>query len=362
VSSLRELIESPADWLGGTSEESELVLSCRVRFARNLDRVPFPHRARVSNMKKVLDEVKRALTESPSMSGAIAIDMDAITPNERMILLERHLVSVEMIQNYRNRSLIVQTGERLSAMINEEDHLRLQSLASGLSIREAFSCIDTLDDELDERLSYAFSENLGYLTACPTNVGTGLRVSAMVHLPGIVHSNDLPQIVKGLNNVRLTVRGMYGEGSDAMGNMFQISNSITLGLSEEETVQSLESHLRKVLEFEKKAREVLLRKARSLLEDKICRAHGILKSARLVTSKEAMDLMSAVRMGVGLGILTDVSIAQLNELLIMIKPMHLQELYGRPMSPEERDTVRADFIRSRLGVARKTPRKATDER
>jgi len=351
MSALRQLIESPAEWLGGAREEGELVLSCRVRLARNLDHVPFPHRAKPSTRKKVLEEAKDALRECAAMSSAVAIDMDEISASDRMILLERHLVSIEMVQNHENSALVVQKGERLSAMINEEDHLRLQSLESGLSIREAFERIDELDDELDERFTYAFNENLGFLTACPTNVGTGLRVSAMVHLPGIVHNNDLPQIIKGLNNVRLTVRGMYGEGSNAMGNMFQISNGITLGLSEEDTVLGLESHLRKVLEFEKKAREVLLRKARSLLEDRIYRAHGALKSARLVTSKEAMDLLSDVRLGVGLGIITDVSISQLNELLIMIKPMHLQELHGRPMSPEERDKVRADFIRGKLGVS-----------
>jgi protein arginine kinase len=349
VSALRQLIESPAEWLGGASEEGELVLSCRVRLARNLDHVPFPHRAKPSTRKKVLEEAKEALGACETMRTAVSIDLDSIPAGDRMVLFERHLVSIEMVQNHESGALVVQTGERLSAMINEEDHLRLQSLASGFSIREAFERIDKLDNELDERFTYAFSENLGYLTACPTNVGTGLRVSAMVHLPGIVHNNDLPQIVKGLNNVRLTVRGMYGEGSNAMGNMFQISNSITLGLSEEDTVLGLESHVRKVLEFEKKAREVLLRKARSLLEDRIYRAHGLLKSARLVTSKEAMDLLSDVRLGVGLGIITDVSISQLNELLIMIKPMHLQELHGRSMSPEERDKVRADFIRGKLG-------------
>ncbi len=349
MSVLRQLLESPAEWLDGAGEERELVLSCRVRLARNIEKVPFPHRTKPATRKRVLREAKEALGACGSMTSAIAIDLDTIPANDRMVLLERHLVSIEMVQNHESGALVVQRGERLSAMINEEDHLRLQSLESGLSIREAFGRIDELDDELDGRLSYAFSENLGFLTACPTNVGTGLRVSAMVHLPGIVHNKDLPQIVKGLNNVRLTVRGMYGEGSNAMGNMFQISNSITLGLSEEDTVLGLESHVRKVLEFEKKAREVLLRKARSLLEDRIYRAHGLLKSARLVTSKEAMDLLSDVRLGVGLGIITDVSISQLNELLIMIKPMHLQELHGRAMNPEERDKVRADFIRGMLG-------------
>ena len=349
MSALRQLIESPAEWLGGDSEEAELVLSCRVRLARNIDRVPFPHRAKPSVRKRVLGEAKEALGACAAMRSAVAIDMDEIPASDRMVLLERHLVSIEMVQHHESGALVVQKGERLSAMVNEEDHLRLQSLESGLSIRTAFQRIDGLDNELDEQFSYAFSENLGFLTACPTNVGTGLRVSAMVHLPGIVHNKDLPQIVKGLNNVRLTVRGMYGEGSNAMGNMFQISNSITLGLSEEDTVLGLESHVRKVLEFEKKAREVLLKKARSLLEDRIYRAHGLLKSARLVTSKEAMDLLSDVRMGVGLGIITDVNIARLNELLIMIKPMHLQELHGRAMGPEERDKVRADYIRGTLG-------------
>ena len=349
MSGLRQLMESPTEWLEGAGEEEELVLSSRVRLARNLDRVPFPHRAKPSVKREVLQQVEKSLLDSASMRSAITIEMDAIPANDRMVLLERHLVSIEMVQDHEKSALVVQKGERLSAMINEEDHLRIQSLESGLSIRSAFERIEELDDELDERLNYAFSENLGFLTACPTNVGTGLRVSAMVHLPGIVHNKDLPQIIKGLNNVRLTVRGMYGEGSNAMGNIFQISNGITLGLSEEDTVRGLESHLRKVLEFEKKAREVLLRKARSLLEDRIYRAHGILRSARLVTSKEAMDLLSDVRLGVGLGIINDVSIAKLNELLIMIKPMHLQELHGRPMSPEERDKVRADFIRGKLG-------------
>jgi protein arginine kinase len=348
---LRQIIEKPAQWLDGSGEESEIVLSCRVRLARNLGGVPFPHRAKPAAMKKVLEGVKEALAECPSFKSSVALELDSLSPSDRMMLLERHLISIDMAQNHKNRALVVQKGERISGMINEEDHLRLQSMSSGFSAAEAFERLDRLDSELDDRLDFAFSDTLGYLTACPTNVGTGLRVSAMVHLPGLVHKNDISQVIKGLNNVRLAVRGMYGEGSNAMGNFFQISNSITLGLSEEETVTSLESYLRKVLEFEKKAREALLRKARSLLEDKIYRAYGVLKTARVVSSREAMDLMSAVRLGIGLGVITDVGIAQLNELLIMIKPLHLQQLHGRPMEPDERDRIRADYIRSRLGTA-----------
>ena len=229
MSSLRHIIEKPARWLDGTGEESEIVLSCRIRLARNLDRVPFPHRSKPAVMKKVLTHLQAALIECPSMREAVAIDLDTITPSERMLLLERHLISIDMTQDHRSRALIVQKGEEMSAMINEEDHLRLQSMASGFSVGEAFARLDRLDGELDDRLDFAFSDTLGYLTACPTNVGTGLRVSAMVHLPGLVHNKDISQVIKGLNNVRLAVRGMYGEGSNAMGNMFQISNSIRSG-------------------------------------------------------------------------------------------------------------------------------------
>ncbi len=349
MSALKALLEKPAEWLTGQREESEMVLSCRVRLARNIDKCPFTHMARPSVLREIGNEITNVLQKSPSLQEAFIINLEEISEPERMILMERHLISYDMVKNFRNRALVVQLGEKLSVMINEEDHLRLQSIESGLSIQQAYEIIDRLDNEIDERLLYAFSENLGYLTACTTNVGTGLRVSAMVHLPGLVLSNEIGNVIKSLSNVRFAVRGMHGEGSEAMGNFFQISNSITLGLSEEETVKNLETYVSNLLEFEKRAREDLLKEARSLLEDKICRAYGILKSARLVTSKEAMGLISEVRMGVGLGIINTVGIADLNELLIMIKPMHLQNLYGRTMGSRERDRARADYIRTRLG-------------
>ena len=349
MSGLNELITSPAEWLSGGNEENEMVLSCRVRLARNLEKRPFPHSAGKELLERTCCEITEALAGTGAMKNALTIGMDEISEPERMILAERHLITFEMVKNHEHRRLVAQRGEKLSVMVNEEDHLRLQSIESGLSLKKAFEELDRLDSELDGRLSFAFSDNLGYLTACPTNVGTGLRISAMVHLPGLVHNRDIGQVLEGLRNVRLTVRGMYGEGTEVMGNLFQISNSITLGKSETDTVTDLETHIRKVLEFEKKAREVLLRKARSLLEDKIWRAYGILKSARLVTTKEAMGLISAVRMGVGLAIITDVSIANINELMIMVQPMHIQRLCARSMGPEERDGMRADYIREKLG-------------
>jgi protein arginine kinase len=352
MSVLQMLLKKPAEWLSGENEENEIVLSCRVRMARNLDKRPFTHGAQEEVFKEVQGEVKRALAKSDSMRDAYVLDMDEISESDRMILAERHLVTLEMVKNYKNRSLVVRPGEKLSVMINEEDHLRIQSIESGLSIQKAYERLDRIDNEVDQHVCFAFSERFGYLTACPTNVGTGLRVSAMVHLPGLVHNKDIGHILDGLRNVRLTVRGIHGEGTEVMGNIFQISNSITLGLSEADTVKDLETHIRKVLEFEKKARDILIKKAQSLLEDKIWRAYGILNTARLVTSKEAMGLISAVRMGIGLGIITDVKIADINELLVMIQPMHLQKLHGRAMGPEERDRVRADFIRARLSEER----------
>ena len=279
MSDISRLIEKPAKWLSATGEEQEMVLSSRIRLARNLDSRPFTNNASPEELKEVKGEVEEAALRCPSMKGALNIDITQLDEIDRTILVERHLISHEMAQMNHPRSLVVQQDERLSIMINEEDHMRIQAIEPGLSVEKAFKRIDKLDNELDKHLRYAFSEKFGYLTACPTNVGTGLRVSVMVHLPGLVHNKDIGRVIDGLRNMRLTVRGIYGEGSEFMGNLFQISNSITLGLSEKDTVSNLEAHVRKVLDFERKAREVLLNKARTLLEDKIWRAYGILKSA-----------------------------------------------------------------------------------
>lgn len=349
MSTIDELLRRPASWLSGENEEGELVMSSRVRLARNLEGRPFTHRATPEDLSAARSAVRLATDEAPSLSGALAFDLDESPEPDRMLLAERRLVSLEMVRNHAGRSLVVDRDESLSVMINEEDHLRLQAVGSGLSLRQAAERIGRLDDELDERLPYAWSERLGYLTACTTNVGTGMRASAMVHLPGLVRNKDIAAVLDGLSHVRLTVRGAYGEGTQATGNFFQVSNSITLGVSEEETIRNLESHVRKLLEFERKAREVLLRKARSLLEDSIWRAVGILRTARVLTSQESMSLMSAVRMGVGMGVITDVSLADINEMTIMIQPMHLQYLNRRVMDAGERDRCRADYVRARFG-------------
>jgi protein arginine kinase len=282
------------------------------------------------------------------MNDSVFIDVNETSEPDRMILAERRLISQAMVKKFTDRGLTVVRGEKLSVMINDEDHLRLQSFEAGLALSESFERVSRLDDDLDGSLEFAFSDRYGYLTACATNVGTGLRVSVMVHLPGLVHNGDIRQVSDGLRHVRLSVRGGYGEGSEVGGDFFQISNSITLGLSESDTVKNMDAHIRKVLEFEKKARETLLKEARSLLEDKIWRAYGLLRNARMLDSREAMGLISTVRLGVGLGIITGTRLSDLNEMLIMIQPMHLQMLYHKVMGPDERDWSRADYIRSRL--------------
>jgi protein arginine kinase len=342
------LLRNPAGWLAEGGEESELVFATRVRLARNIDGRTFSHCAEPSELEKVREETRDALELAPSMKDSIFLDMESLSEPDRMILAERRLVSKEMVRRFSSRGLAVVKGEKLSVMVNEEDHLRLQSFEQGLALNEAFDRVSRLDDELDGSLEFAFSDRYGYLTACATNVGTGLRISAMLHLPGLVHNGDIRQVADGLRHVRLSVRGSYGASSEAVGNFFQISNSITLGLSESDTVRNMDSHIRKVLEFEKKARETLLKEARSLLEDRIWRAYGTLRNARMLDSREAMGLISAVRLGVGLGIITGTALTDLNEMLIMIQPMHLQMLYGKVMGPDERDRSRAAYIRSRL--------------
>jgi protein arginine kinase len=345
---LQTLLRIPASWLTEGGRESELVLSTRIRLARNIEGRTFTHCAEASELEAVLAEARGALELAPSMNDSVFIDVNETSEPDRMILAERRLISQAMVKKFTDRGLTVVRGEKLSVMINDEDHLRLQSFEAGLALSESFERVSRLDDDLDGSLEFAFSDRYGYLTACATNVGTGLRVSVMVHLPGLVHNGDIRQVSDGLRHVRLSVRGGYGEGSEVGGDFFQISNSITLGLSESDTVKNMDAHIRKVLEFEKKARETLLKEARSLLEDKIWRAYGLLRNARMLDSREAMGLISTVRLGVGLGIITGTRLSDLNEMLIMIQPMHLQMLYHKVMGPDERDWSRADYIRSRL--------------
>ncbi|MFQ5511404.1 MAG: ATP--guanido phosphotransferase [Candidatus Krumholzibacteriia bacterium] len=348
---IKDMIGKPARWLDGSGAESEVVLSTRIRMARNIGNRRFTQSADKEELASVLDEARAATAETVLLKPGHYFPMGNVSSLDRQFLAERHLVSREFLFNSSNRGLIVTGAEDLCVMINEEDHLRIQSYRSGLELAGAFERANRLDSELSPRLGFAYSDRLGYLTACPTNLGTGLRASLLIHLPGLVHSKEIHKLLDSLRQLNHSIRGLYGEGTDVMGNFFQLSNSATLGTSEDVIIGNLKEMAVKVIGFERKARDMLFRKARSLLEDKVWRAYGLLKYSRSVSTKEALSLISAVRLGVGVGIIQDLSIRTLNELLVYIQPAHLQMLHGNQMETPGRDTARADFIRKTLGAS-----------
>lgn len=346
--SAEDMAKEPASWLGGSGEHNEIVLSSRVRVARNLHHHRFTHHCGNEELSEILRETWNAAKETKGFARHRFIPMGEISSLDRQFLAERHLVSNEFLHNSSNRGLVVNPDEDLCLMINEEDHIRIQGYASGFDIESAHARAGGLGDELAGTLDLAFSERFGYLTACPTNLGTGMRVSVLIHLPGLVHSKEINKLLESLRKLNHSIRGLYGEGSEFMGNFFQLSNSATLGSSEEVIRRGLRDMVSKVISFEEKAREMLFRKARSLLEDKVWRAYGLLRYARSVSTKEALSLISAVRLGVGMGVVDNISIRTLNELLIYSQPAHLQEVEGRAMEAPERDLTRAEYIRKTL--------------
>jgi protein arginine kinase len=349
-----ELAAQASPWLDGSGPHADLVVSTRVRLARNLANAPFTHRARDEQLQGVLTGVAGAADRTPAFAGALLLRMDELGPIERQILVERHLVSHELSDGARPRGIVIGQGESLSLMINEEDHLRLQAMASGLQLHDAWTSADQADSELDQSLDFAFSEEIGYLTSCPTNTGTGLRASVLIHLPALVLLQEIQRVLKSIMQVGLNVRGLYGEHSDVMGNLFQISNQTTLGRSENDSIESLERVTRQVIEAEEHARERLMRDARVQIEDKVWRAYGLLRHCRSVTSQEVINLCSAVRLGASLGAPGLCPIRVINELLVLTQPAHLQRMHGGELTPGERNVYRAQLVRERLIAAERT--------
>jgi len=349
--SFQELFESTSPWLLGEGPHAEMVLSTRIRLARNLRDVPFTHRAREEQLQGVLASVTAAAQQTSSLRDGLLLRMSECTPIERQVLVERHLVSHELGDGARPRGILVAPDPRLSLMINEEDHLRLQSLTPGFQLAEAWSLADRADDELDPALEFAFSEEIGYLTSCPTNAGTGLRASVLIHLPALVLLEEIQPVLKSVMQVGLNVRGLYGEHSEVMGNLFQISNQTTLGRSERDSIESLERVTRQIIETEERARERMVRDARVQIEDKIWRAYGTLRYCRSVHAREVINLCSAVRLGVALNLPGLCPLRTLNELLVLAQPAHLQRAHGGELSPADRNIVRARLVRERLAAA-----------
>jgi protein arginine kinase len=350
MSDFEDLVHNTAGWLGDAGDEGEIVMSSRARVARNLAGHRFTHHCDNEDLSEILRKSWEVASQTGVFQQNRFIQMGQISTLDRQFLAERHLVSREFVQNSANRALVVNHDEDTCLMINEEDHLRIQGFAPGFDLDSAWRRADSLDTELSA-LELAHGERFGYLTACPTNLGTGLRVSVLIHLPGMVHSKEVNKLLDSLRKLNYSIRGLYGEGSEVMGNFFQLSNSATLGKSEQEIIAGLREMVVKVIGFERKAREMLFRKARRLLEDKVWRAYGLLRYARSVNTKEALSLISAIRLGVGAGLIGDVSIRSLNELLIYTQPAHLQKVNDRKMNAGERDVARAEYIRQTLNAS-----------
>nr|WP_161258754.1 protein arginine kinase [Heliomicrobium undosum] len=340
-------------WMEGTGKESEIVISSRVRLARNLCDIPFPNVAAAEQTKAVVSQVEGAIkdAEIEQTSGElIFVNLEELEPLDRLVLVDKHLISPQHAEEAAGKGLILRADEAVSVLINEEDHLRIQCLFPGLQLEEAWDLASRIDDLLESKLDFAFDEKLGYLTACPTNVGTGLRASVMMHLPALVLTNQASRVLASLSQIGMTVRGLYGEGTDATGNLFQISNQVTLGRSEEEIISNLVVVATQLIDHERMARQVLLKETKPQLEDRVCRAYGTLTSARIINSQEAMTLLSNVRLGIDLGIIQGVSPQVLNEMLVLTRPAFLQKLAGRELSPFERDVQRASLIRERFSL------------
>ncbi|MDQ6717609.1 MAG: protein arginine kinase [Gemmatimonadota bacterium] len=340
-------------WLDASGEHSDIVISTRVRLARNLEGYAFTGRARDGERLRVLMQAKEALLDVPNLDDGVLVRVDELAPDERLLLHERHLVSKELAglndTAVRSGAALYLSG-RFGIMINEEDHLRLQALHSGFAVADAFAQVEQLDTALGARLPYAFHQEFGYLTACPTNAGTGLRASVLIHLPGLVLTKEIGKVLAGLQSVGLTYRGLYGEGSEVVGNFFQISNQTTLGRSEGELLDYLVRVVRHVIEREEESRRVLLRDAGYIIEDKLWRAFGTLRYARSLSFDEAMNYLSGVRLAVGLKLISGLSVYTLNKLLIFSQSAHLGRSEGRTLTESEANVARARYVRETLAA------------
>ncbi len=345
---LRKLADSLGEWLRGTGPESDVVISSRVRLARNLERFNFPARLDDAARGECAAHIRERIVESKVVEADCYFPLEERSATERRFLVERHLISREHEDGGVGRAVAVGADEVLSIMVLEEDHIRLQILKSGLQPVETWRIASSVDDVLDRHLDYAFSPQLGYLTSCPTNVGTGLRVSVMLHLPALVLTRHITKCFQAMAKIGLNVRGLYGEGTEASGDFYQISNQSTLGKTEDSIVRDLAAVVPEVLKYERSARRTLLHRDRRRIEDRVWRAYAMLKYARVLSSEETMTLLSALRLGVHTGIIDGLEPAKVNELFIYSQPAHLQIRAEREIAAAERDLLRAEFMREEL--------------
>jgi protein arginine kinase len=346
---LDSLLPNLGEWLRGTGPESDVVVSTRIRLARNLVNYPFTNRATQHQKGEIAGRGKDAIAAADLPYKLDFLDISGLSPLDRQFLVERQLISRELAAVLDGpRGVAFDEKESVSVMVNEEDHLRLQVLRSGFALDEAWQDIDRLDDALEARLTYAFHPQFGYLTACPTNVGTGMRASVMLHLPALGLTKQIDKVFRALQKINLAVRGLHGEGSRAFGDLYQISNQVTLGKSEAKVLGEIREVIQTILQYERQARQALVRERKQAEQDRVARAIGTLGSATMITSEETMELLSAVRLGIHLRLIDDLPATTVNQLFIHTQAAHLQKLMGQPLDGEERNAARAKYLRSKL--------------
>ncbi|RMG01100.1 MAG: protein arginine kinase [Planctomycetota bacterium] len=345
---LDDLVFRRGEWLRGEGPESVIVVSTRIRLARNLADYAFISRASDADRKQIRDRVVETVMASELGDRVFCVDVEELSELDRQFLVERHLISRELAEMKGPRAVIIDHDERFSIMVNEEDHIRIQVMQSGLNLAAAWELAAQIDDVLESGLTYAFDDELGFLTACPTNVGTGMRVSVMMHLPAVVIARQMENILRSLQKIDLVVRGLYGEGSQAMGDFYQVSNQVTLGASEQELLDKVGDVVPTIIGYENKARAFLVEQNEENLQDRVSRALGILCTAKTISSEETMHLLSSVRMGIALGLIDKYDIPTINDLFLQTQPAHLQKVYGQELDSADRNIERANFLRKHL--------------
>lgn len=342
------LIDNPADWMESKNADNSIVITSRVRLARNLKGFAFPGWSKKEERIAITQQVCEALGTLGVMKNGFSHEFSELSKLQKQVLVERHLISRELAARSEGAAAVIDRKQRLSVMVNEEDHLRMQSIYAGLSLKKAYNIINKLDTDLEQKLPYAFDKDLGYITACPTNLGTGMRASSMLHLPALHIAGHLPQVMQGVSKLGLAVRGIFGEGTESIGHLFQISNQSTLGESEEDIIDRLERILNEVMKHEQNAREKILAEQRQKVVDKVGRAYGLLKYAHYIDSKEAFEHVSMIRLGAALGFFDKSIIKKCDNWLLDIQPAHLQLHTERELSSDERDSIRAQILREKL--------------
>jgi protein arginine kinase len=346
---LRQFSDHCGEWLRGSGPESDIVISSRIRLARNLADFPFIRRCNAYDKGTIEQSLRAKFEHVDGLSHLLYLDVAKLEKVDRQFLVERQLISRELADSEGARSVAVDPNEQFSVMVNEEDHLRIQLMKSGLDLQSAWMQINEIDDRIESCVDYAFHKRLGYLTACPTNVGTGMRVSVMMHLPALVITQQIDKVFRSLQKISLAVRGLYGEGSQAMGDFYQISNQITMGRSEDQLITQVGDVVPVLIDYERRARDFLVHKSQKDLHDKVSRAFGILCTAQTISSEETMHLLSSVRMGVNLGLIRDVEIPTINQLFIQTQPAHLQKIRGIELASDDRNIERALYLQRHLG-------------